>query len=456
MIPLDVKVSIIVRAKNEEKWIGICLKNILSQSYKNFEIILVDSGSTDKTIEKARQFPLEVINITDFRPGYAINEGIRNSSGDIIVCLSSHCIPSNNDWLRNLIAPLKDNEICCVYGRQLPMNFTSAIDKRDLAVVFGEDSRLQIKDGYINNANSAFRRLDWEQYPFDELTTNIEDRIWGNLMISLGRKILYEPSAKVFHHHGINQGASLSRAESIVKIIEHYEGVDSHGFLTADEHENIFIVPFNESFSDLKSLLLEDLLNQIREYDKDIPIVLGLSEPKFNLIAEKYNVTLFDVSDLTINFYDVCAKLLDEFEKNNYITDAVLIVSPKNPFRPNKHFEKLFDDLYKSGLDCVYSVFQEGRDYVEIYDNDFAIKLNSEFGSSRLAKHNSLATISSGSGLAIRSNALRTTVPATENMGIVFLKDPLAGFEITDPPHNKDIYLSLKNIHKKMRNNYGK
>ena len=46
------KVSIIIRTKNEEQWIEICIQKILEQNYKNYEIIVVDNSSTDKTLEK--------------------------------------------------------------------------------------------------------------------------------------------------------------------------------------------------------------------------------------------------------------------------------------------------------------------------------------------------------------------------------------------------------------------
>ncbi len=51
-------VSLIIRTKNEERWISSCLSAVYSQSYENFEVILVDNESTDKTIEKAHQFPV--------------------------------------------------------------------------------------------------------------------------------------------------------------------------------------------------------------------------------------------------------------------------------------------------------------------------------------------------------------------------------------------------------------
>ena len=142
-------VSVIVRSKNEENWIGDCLQSIRDQSYPNIEIILVDNMSTDKTVAKALEFDITLVNIDKFLPGLAINDGIRARKGDLIVCISAHCIPTSETWLENLIEPLSDEKIVGVYGRQLPMNFTSAVDKRDLAIVFGLDSRVQKKDGFF-------------------------------------------------------------------------------------------------------------------------------------------------------------------------------------------------------------------------------------------------------------------------------------------------------------------
>ena len=124
-------VSIIIRTRNEERWINLCLSAVFNQSYRDFEVILVDNESTDKTIEKAKAFDVKVISIKDFLPGEAINLGIRSSKGDIIVCLSGHCIPVNEKWLKNLISNFDDSKVAGVYGRQQPMSFSSDRDKRN-------------------------------------------------------------------------------------------------------------------------------------------------------------------------------------------------------------------------------------------------------------------------------------------------------------------------------------
>ena len=75
------KVSIIIRTKNEEKYIRNCLEKIKQQNYKNLEIVIVDNYSTDLTVKKALQFTSKVIKIKNFTPGKAINEGIKIAKG---------------------------------------------------------------------------------------------------------------------------------------------------------------------------------------------------------------------------------------------------------------------------------------------------------------------------------------------------------------------------------------
>ena len=100
---LNKKVSLIIRTKNEARWIKHCILEINRQDYKNFEIIIVDNNSTDGTIDIIKQYNTKIIKIDNYLPGYALNEGIRNSSGEFIVMLSGHCIPATKNWLSKLI-----------------------------------------------------------------------------------------------------------------------------------------------------------------------------------------------------------------------------------------------------------------------------------------------------------------------------------------------------------------
>jgi glycosyltransferase involved in cell wall biosynthesis len=217
-------ISIIIRSRNEERWIKFCLQAIFDQTYSDFEVILVDNNSTDNTVLKAKKFNIrKIVNIGKYRPGLAINEGIRVSSGDYIVCISAHCIPVNNKWLEQLVSNFKDPQIAGVYGRQEPMSFTSNSDKRDLLITFGLDRREQFKDSFFHNANSIFPRKIWKNFPFNEEVTNIEDRLWAEQVLKAGYKIVYDPKASVYHYHGIHHSGNPDRCANVVKILEKLE-----------------------------------------------------------------------------------------------------------------------------------------------------------------------------------------------------------------------------------------
>jgi len=237
-------ISVIIRTKNEEKWIEKCLQAIYNQKVNaDIEVVLVDNNSSDHTIAIAKRYSVnKIINIENFIPGKALNDGIKVSSGDYIVCISAHCIPENNDWLKKMLSNFNNNSnIAGVYGRQIPMSFTNPIDKRDLLIVFGKDKRIQKKDYFFHNANSMIPRLIWEKFPFDENVTNIEDRVWGKQVIEEGYNIIYEPEATVFHHHGLHQGNQEKRAKGVVSILEKvdYQIMNSLPLLMRPEKINV-------------------------------------------------------------------------------------------------------------------------------------------------------------------------------------------------------------------------
>lgn len=216
------KISIIIRTKNEENWIGHCLTTVFEQNYNDFEVIVVDNNSTDHTVDIAKRFPVKrIISISEFKPGKAINDGVRASEGQFLVCLSAHCIPKDKSWLSTLKKNFDEQDnLAGVYGMQLPVNFTDPLDKRDLLLVFGQDKRVQKKDYFFHNANSMISRDVWDAYPFDESVTNIEDRVWGKQVTDAGFNLVYEPEAGVYHYHGLHQGNDVKRAKGVASILE--------------------------------------------------------------------------------------------------------------------------------------------------------------------------------------------------------------------------------------------
>lgn len=206
-------VSIIIRTKDEEGNIGQVLKTIFSQDIENkFEVIIVDSGSSDRTLDIASQYNVKIVNIpaSKFSYGYSLNYGIQNSSGEIICCLSAHCIPYNNNWLSELIKPIKEGGAHAVFGRQVPVNGINPFEEVSLNKHFPED---EVKVGRIpfSNANCAFLRVMWDEVRFDEIIPSWEDYLW--YLLTKDRFVFrYTPSASVYHSHPFSIRSTALRA----------------------------------------------------------------------------------------------------------------------------------------------------------------------------------------------------------------------------------------------------
>jgi glycosyltransferase involved in cell wall biosynthesis len=110
------KVSVVIPAHNEEKFIGETLKAVLSQDYPNFEVIVVNNASTDKTVRVVQKFP-QVKLITESRKGllWAREAGRREATGEIIVNTDADCIPEKN-WLTKGVSKFTSPDIVAVTG----------------------------------------------------------------------------------------------------------------------------------------------------------------------------------------------------------------------------------------------------------------------------------------------------------------------------------------------------
>jgi len=361
------KVSIIIRTKNEGDWIKQCLSNIFNQNYKDFEIILVDNMSTDSTVKKASNFDINLVTLDEYLPGDAINKGIEKSNGDIIVILSGHCIPTNKYWLERLISNLDDKKVAGVYGRQEPLSFSSDSDKRDLAIVFGLDKKIQIKDSFIHNANSALRREIWEKFPFDSKIKHIEDRLWGEMVINAGYKIIYEPEASVFHYHGIHQNNHPERLKNVVKILEEHKVVPQNKLVS--NYDFITIVPINEEldyFNGHSSLsFIADTIKSSKylKFNKTIiasNITSVIDESKKLGFNSVYHRPPNLISPL-INVDDIIKNVLMEYDFENCFPDAVIYFSAKTPYRLNFDINSMISKFIDSDFDALFPSYNEKR-----------------------------------------------------------------------------------------------
>ena len=195
-------ISIIIRCKNEAEAIGETLRKVFGQEIDLArEVVLVDSGSTDRTLEIAKKYPVRVYRIPpeSFSFGYALNFGIERAEGDIIVNISAHCAPVNEKWLSELVTPIREGLADAVYGRQVPVKGRNPFEEVSLQKHFPPEERVRGRVPF-SNANCAFRKKMWEEVRFDEDLPSWEDYLWY-LLLKDRHRFRYCPKAAVFHTH---------------------------------------------------------------------------------------------------------------------------------------------------------------------------------------------------------------------------------------------------------------
>lgn len=370
-------ISIVVRSKNEERWITHCLKALTQQTRQDFEVILVDNQSHDRTIERARHIlpHLKVVTLAEYRPGYALNEGIRVATGQLIVCLSAHCIPVHENWLSALVAPLEEQpQVAGVYGRQVPTPSTRPADKRDLLITFGLDRRLQRRDSFFHNANSALHRHLWEKTPFDEDLTNIEDRIWAQAMIEAGYQLVYEPEASVYHHHGIHHTNERTRYENTARILDQLPLRSEREQQDPRDPQQLTIwalIPLRApqrdemAFTHDLLVLTAQQIRDVSEIDRAFLVTddeevaqwgrdLGLEVPFLRPSA---------LSAPHIRVDQVLAYSLQELEARQEYADLLLTLEITYPFRPQQLISTLLHQQIATGVDSMIPGYAEYRPY---------------------------------------------------------------------------------------------
>lgn len=195
--------SLIIRAYNEEKHIGRLLEGVKRQTVKDVEIIVVDSGSTDKTVSIAESFGATIVKIpaAEFTFGRSLNYGIKEASHEWIVMASAHVYPVYPDWLETLLRPFQDEKVALTYGKQRAPDFAKFSEKQVFYQWYGDTTNLNQVTAFCNNANAAIRKSLWEQHPYDETLTGLEDVAWGKWAKEAGYKIAYVAEAEIIHIH---------------------------------------------------------------------------------------------------------------------------------------------------------------------------------------------------------------------------------------------------------------
>jgi rhamnosyltransferase len=241
-------ISVIIPVRNGGAALARCLDAIAAQRIdEEFEVVVIDSGSTDGTRELARERGARVHEIApnEFHHGATRNLGVGLARGEVIVWTTHDAFPESDAWLDLLTAPLRAGEagVGAVYGRQIAHHDAAPPERYFLDFLYGPDSRVQraasveeltMETTLFSNANSAMPRELLKRFPFAEDVLIAEDQDWSRRMLLEGYSLRYEPRAAVRHSHAYTLFTAFRRFfESGVAGSRTFlaGGADAHGVL---------------------------------------------------------------------------------------------------------------------------------------------------------------------------------------------------------------------------------
>lgn len=216
-------ISVLIPTKNGASYIHECLQRVFEQEVKDeFEVVLVDSGSTDTTLEQAQQFPVRILTIPseEFHHARTRNLLAEISKGDRLVFLSQDAYPASPDWLSSLVRNFDDPSVGAVYGRQIPKHGAGAERHQVFGTIYGEEkivkepttrSNLGYRYYLFSTVNCGIRRDVWQQTRFPEELKVFEDVGIAKRILDAGWKIVYEPEAAVYHSDNLPATALFRR-----------------------------------------------------------------------------------------------------------------------------------------------------------------------------------------------------------------------------------------------------
>lgn len=216
-------ISVVIPVKNGGDDLRRCLDAIARQRVADeVEVVIVDSGSTDGSLEVARASGATVHAIAphEFNHGATRNLGVSLSRGDKLVFTSQDAHAEDDDWLATLTAPLDDPRTAGAYGRQIAHEHAKPPERFFLDFLYGPRARVQQASGkhelsmdttLFSNANSAIRRDVFADFGFVDDIIMSEDQEWSQRVLLAGYRLVYVPQAAVRHSHPYTIKAAFRR-----------------------------------------------------------------------------------------------------------------------------------------------------------------------------------------------------------------------------------------------------
>ena len=218
----DPLASIILRSFNEAWALRGTLEALKSQSYSNWELIVIDSGSTDGSVDLIRAAgPAHFVQIQphEYNPSRVMNHGMRLARGNACIFLNADATPQGTNWLGPLVQALLDPQVAAVFGRQIPRPDCQAVYACDYDRCFGPNRESKRWDHFFSMVSSGLRKDIWAGRGFLEKLQYAEDDEYTRWAKAKGYKVIYCEESVVMHSHNYTAAQAYKRSYGDAKAL---------------------------------------------------------------------------------------------------------------------------------------------------------------------------------------------------------------------------------------------
>jgi rhamnosyltransferase len=260
------RVSIVIPTRNAGPTLDAVLSAIAAQDGDfHPEIVAIDSGSTDDTLQRLREARAMVLTVPGdgFNHGATRNQALAQATGEFAVLLVQDAVPISRSWLASLIAPLLSDPLMAgTFARQVPAQRASQVTAhyleqwvaaqprpRTVGPLSAEAfNRMTPADRHsacaFDNVCSCVRLTVWREHPFKP-TPIAEDLEWAREVLLAGHKLAYVPEAVVQHSHERPVKYELERAYLVHQRLQELFGLTTVPTLMAFVRAIATAVPVN-------------------------------------------------------------------------------------------------------------------------------------------------------------------------------------------------------------------
>ncbi len=213
----------VIPTKNGAATIGRVLEMVMAQGVEGLEVIAVDSGSTDGTLDILSRYGARVIRVPphSFTHGRSRNLGARAARGEYLVFLNQDAVPCDGEWLPPLLDALEIPGVAASFSRQVPYPWVDPLERALLERIYPPEPRLvalrTARAGglpgtvLLSSVSMAIRADLFRRYWFNEGIVMSEDQDLAFRLLHDGYSIAYEPRSRVWHGHSYGPVRNLRR-----------------------------------------------------------------------------------------------------------------------------------------------------------------------------------------------------------------------------------------------------